>query len=257
MTETIRDKLRWEKTVDDFFDTNFKEISRSSVVIDSDTEIDIEDESRRLTAKSLIKPVMGEVKNQIIGLAETGEPMSKAEMVLLQLKGLIRTNGALKALRGAYPSNRFIWLFEQAVLKRCAQMVDFSKKDLEDAVLLTGPRFSNLLVPLWPIEFEKAKSAAGIKSDEVSISEVVGELRFKGYEIVAVVHSHSGRGVPTPSTIDMAQQRKHEQRDLTIIGLIFTSTGHLRFYSDQLDFGLVFHGNGIRRESSEVYRIDY
>lgn len=255
MTKT-RSKRRWEKAVDDFFESDFEELSKDVLTVGSE-EVDVEEESEFITARALLEPEIEKTSRRIAGMVEAGEPMSKEEVLVDQLRSFIRVEEALRILLDSGTGRRPVYLFEEKVLRRCANLVDYSNRNKEDAVLVSGPSFCNLRIPLWPVQFKKASSRLGIKSEDRSLSEVVVEMRTEGYEILSLVHSHPGERPPGPSDTDLGQQDYYESRDLDVLGLIFTSNGLMRAYSKDMDFELLIHGDGgIRREKDGLYRID-
>jgi len=250
-----RQVKRVKKSVKSFFKSNFQEIDRKVNIVNPDN-VDLDEESRFLTAKSLLKPELEQIESSIEKIILQEGAMNESELAIKQLGRLLTTEYSLKTIKGLTDDHSKVFLFEMKDILKCASVVDYSRNDEEDSVLLTGPEFSNIAFPNRIVEYEKEKSSGGIRSDDKSLAEKIIQLDDTGYRVLALAHSHPGDGKPAPSPRDREQQDLFEEIDMNIINLIFTSNGYLRFYTNDLDFNLLFYGKGIRRVSDELYKIN-
>ena len=82
------------------------------------------------------------------------------------------------------------------------------------------------------------------------------EQRF-GEMLTIYWHAHPGStsGSNKPSGIDMRTQSRLEKGGYSVIGGIFSRSGHVRFFSDQLEFEVSIVGKGVRKIGENQFQL--
>jgi len=129
----------------------------------------------------------------------------------------------------------------------------------EHLVYATGPEDGKRAFAISQlVTFELAeKSAVSAAPDPTSQLEALTELDRRGERLLAVLHSHPGRGAgaTTPSSVDRSTQEGLEKMGYPTIGVIFSRDGFVRFFSVNRKFRVAVSGTGIEPAGDHIYRL--
>jgi hypothetical protein len=81
-------------------------------------------------------------------------------------------------------------------------------------------------------------------------------LELSGHQLLGHCHNHPGAtgAAPTPSDVDRDFQDRLEGGGFTPLGLIMAEDGHVRLFTNDLDFEVEIHGNHIdKRDDDRLY----
>ena len=101
------------------------------------------------------------------------------------------------------------------------------------------------------------KSRVGATPDPTSQLAALTELDQRGERLLAVLHSHPGRGAGAtmPSSVDRATQDGLEKMGYPTIGAIFSRDGFVRFFSVNRRFRVAVSGAGVEPAGDRIFRL--
>ncbi len=133
-----------------------------------------------------------------------------------------------------------------------------SKIRTESILYASGSRFDELvtierLIPLHLDASELGYASANFDNS----TQVLIRLEEFGSVLSAYFHMHPGKGANSnmPSGIDMANQERLERGGFLTIGGIFSRDGHLRFFSDKLQYGIQVIGKDVEHVGQNTYKL--
>jgi hypothetical protein len=130
------------------------------------------------------------------------------------------------------------------------------QQEAESMALVSGVRVGG--VRGWdrlvktPISF---RSKVGAAIDGPALSMALRMLDKHGHALYGVIHLHLHHGAPSPSSTDLALQKKFEDGGYPVVQAVFSESGHFRFFSHDREFEVMTYGTGIERLDHRLYRI--
>ena len=128
----------------------------------------------------------------------------------------------------------------------------------ESILYAVGNSFGNSysIVRLIDLKLDKSEYAYASADPAFSSKELI-ELEEYGTLLTCYFHAHPGNGINAnhPSGTDISNQQRLEKGKYNTIGGIFSRDGHLRFFSDKLQYKVTISGKGVEHVSENAYRL--
>jgi len=199
---------------------------------------------------------MERVKNLVSKVEKTFE--QEIEAYQKETESLIKFKTQLKDLTKDFisslePKLVFRYRTGSLFIKECAQYLTSSPEEVIHLVSgIELEKDSFLLDRLEKVEYQA--SMVGAKADIKDLFKKLINLDEKyGHLLLAVFHSHPFGGVAgtCPSGIDRNLQENLEKSGYKTIQAVFSRDGHVRFFSNKLDFEIEVYGKGIEKISEQ------
>jgi hypothetical protein len=165
------------------------------------------------------------------------------------LRGLHRWRLCLAALRQARPDESTItYRIDALVLSDCYRHL-FADPEVETLVYLTGVEVEPGTVTLnrmVPLDLS-VQSVAEAKGDPDASAATLQQMELSGHQLLGHCHNHPGTAetAPTPSDVDRDFQNRLEGGGFTPLGLIMSEDGHVRLFTNDLDFEVEVFGTHV------------
>ena len=134
-----------------------------------------------------------------------------------------------------------------------------TRSRFEELVYVTGPEDGGHLFALTRlVRFRLSeKSVAHAAPDPISQTEALTQLEKREERLLAVFHSHTGRGAgaTSPSSVDLSTQAGLERMGYPTIGAVFSRDGFVRFFSMNRRFRVAASGAGCEPIDKNVFRL--
>jgi hypothetical protein len=176
------------------------------------------------------------------------------------LRTLHRWRLCLGALRQARPdASTMTYRIDGLVLSDCYRQL-FADPEVETLVYLTGVEVEPGTVTLnrmVPLDLS-VQSVAEAKGDPDASAATLQRLELAGHQLLGHCHNHPGAtgAAPTPSGVDRDFQDRLEGGGFTPLGLIMAEDGHVRLFTNDLDFEIEVHGSHIERRDDDRLYLD-
>lgn len=193
-------------------------------------------------------------------LVETQLAQAQQELVAgWQHLDLDRCQDALRRLHGwriclnhiqQATSEGLTFHIDSLVLADCYQAL-FDEPEVETIVYLTGVQMAPHSVTLnrvISIAHDEQSSSKAAGNPEASF-ETLRELDQSGHRLLAHCHNHpeSDGEQLAPSDEDHEYQQQLEDGEYGALGMIMAQDGHVRLFTNDLEFEVVVHGSNVRQ----------
>ncbi len=182
--------------------------------------------------------------------------VERAFVEVMRLRGLRR---ALEDLPREDPGDRgtAVYLVSTDLLLNAYRVLTRTRN--EHLVYATGPEDGKRLFALTRLVHFKLidQSVAHAAPEPASQTAALLELDQRDERLLAVMHSHPGRGPRStvPSADDMATQSGLERMGYPAIGAVFSRDGFVRFFSANRRFRVEVSGAGKRHIEDSLFRL--
>ena len=121
---------------------------------------------------------------------------------------------------------------------------------------VTGVRFGNVHTLERMVHMRAAEqNKAGVLAEPCSVFESLVNLSAYGHALHAVFHSHRCKGVPRPSDVDTALQRRLDAGGFAAIQAIFAENALVRFYGGTRPFEVIVFGTRVEKIHERVFKL--
>ena len=160
-----------------------------------------------------------------------------------------------------FPSSthgNFLFVMDSLLLADCVKELKYDGK--EKMLLLSGILLEERgIVLVNRIHRPQLESSpAHVRHKPGELISIARQIEPYGPKIAAILHSHPGRGIPSPSSDDREFQRAMEELGYRSIAGIVTNEGYIRFFSENLAFDLLVLGRRAKkvRGHDYVYQVE-
>ena len=190
---------------------------------------------------------------------EEGDGVDLLDAIYDRIKRLRRLRAAVQSLAqsAAGDARHPCYLVAASFLREAFEAL--TKSPEEHLVYATGPEDGERLFALTRlVTFDlQVKSVANAAPEPGSQIRALARLDSSKERLLATLHSHPGRGAGAtePSCVDLATQEGLERLGYPTIGVIFSRSGHARFYGVNRAFRIAVSGAGIEQLEERLFRL--
>ena len=187
------------------------------------------------------------------------KPDQALDAAYARVRRLRKMRGALRLMlqRGRFDELMPSYVVSTSFLRKAFEMLTETQD--EHLTYATGPEDGERLFALTRlVTFDlETRSPVQAAPEPKSQMEALAELDRNGERLLATLHSHPGHGARAtrPSCTDLKTQERLERLGYPAIGIVFSRTGHVRFYAKDRDFRVAVSGMGVEKLEEQLYRI--
>jgi len=176
---------------------------------------------------------------------------------LIQMTRLKNVSDAMQ--EETKPANTTLPTYQMSSLFLSRVFEELNNGPDEDARFCTGIQMlDNVYVVDALLKFRCAlRSPVAVKGEQSSVNQTLIKLYRFDHKLLMTAHIHPGSGAAAcgPSSIDMDMHRRLEGANYPAIGLIFSRSGHFRYFSNARKFKINIYGKGVSHERDNIYRL--
>lgn len=147
-----------------------------------------------------------------------------------------------------------MYIASSLFLRDCQKFLTQGSPEWMHAV--TGIRFGNTYTLERMVHLRVTdQSKGGVIAEPASVFDSLVNLSAYGHLLHAVFHSHRIEGVPRPSDVDTALQRRLDSGGFAAIQAVFSEDGYIRFFGGVRPFEIIIYGTRIEKVHERVFKL--